>query len=75
MPQIFRWYSTVNAAMLYHLTNQIKETDNSGVWRYCIKHKKYLICFVSKLYFWNFKKFNKIKLILYKTCEGTYVIF
>lgn len=33
MPQIFRWYSTVNAAMLHHLTNQIKETDNSGVWR------------------------------------------
>lgn len=29
-----RWYNTINAALLDHLTNQIKETDNSGVWRY-----------------------------------------
>lgn len=28
-----RWYNTVNGALLDHLTQQIKETDNSGVWR------------------------------------------
>lgn len=33
-----RWYNTVNAALLDHLTNQIKETDNSGVWRYAFTH-------------------------------------
>lgn len=36
MADVMRWYNTVNAALLDHLTNQIKETDNSGVWRYVI---------------------------------------
>ncbi|XP_014613019.1 PREDICTED: receptor-type guanylate cyclase gcy-19 isoform X3 [Polistes canadensis] len=31
--EVLAWYTSVNAAMLDHLTNQIKETDNSGVWR------------------------------------------
>lgn len=31
--EVMTWYTSVNAAMLDHLTNQIKETDNSGVWR------------------------------------------
>lgn len=31
---VLNWYTSVNAAMMDHLTNQIKETDNSGVWRY-----------------------------------------
>lgn len=31
--EVMTWYTSVNAAMLGHLTNQIKETDNSGVWR------------------------------------------
>ncbi|CAH1405099.1 unnamed protein product [Nezara viridula] len=30
---VLHWYNSVNAAMLAHLTDQIKETDNSGVWR------------------------------------------
>lgn len=30
---VMHWYTSVNDAMLNHLTNQIKETDNSGVWR------------------------------------------
>lgn len=34
MSKLFHWYTGVNAALLDHLTNQIKETDNSGVWRY-----------------------------------------
>lgn len=33
MADVMKWYNTVNAALLDHLTNQIKETDNSGVWR------------------------------------------
>lgn len=33
MSKLFNWYSEVNAALLDHLSNQIKETDNSGVWR------------------------------------------
>jgi hypothetical protein len=32
--EVLHWYTCVNAALLDHLTNQIKETDNSGVWRY-----------------------------------------
>jgi len=32
--EVLHWYTSVNAALLDHLTNQIKETDNSGVWRY-----------------------------------------
>jgi hypothetical protein len=27
------WYNLVNAALLDHFSNQIKETDTSGVWR------------------------------------------
>lgn len=38
MADVMRWYNTVNAALLDHLTNQIKETDNSGVWRYAFTH-------------------------------------
>lgn len=30
---VLLWYTSVNAAMLDHLTNQIKEADTSGVWR------------------------------------------
>ncbi|CAH0384975.1 unnamed protein product [Bemisia tabaci] len=31
--RILRWYTSVNAAMLTHLTNHIKEADTNGVWR------------------------------------------
>lgn len=40
MADVMRWYNTVNAALLDHLTNQIKETDNSGVWRYVYSTRK-----------------------------------
>ncbi|OAD54421.1 Atrial natriuretic peptide receptor 1 [Eufriesea mexicana] len=40
--EVLTWYTSVNAAMLDHLTNQIKETDNSGVWRYLIAFKNLL---------------------------------
>lgn len=33
MADVLNWYTAVNAAMLEHLTNEIKETDSSGVWR------------------------------------------
>ncbi|XP_059491276.1 receptor-type guanylate cyclase gcy-1 isoform X2 [Neocloeon triangulifer] len=36
------WYNLVNAALLDHFTNQIKETDTSGVWRYLIAFKNIL---------------------------------
>ncbi|CAH1405097.1 unnamed protein product [Nezara viridula] len=39
---VLHWYNSVNAAMLAHLTDQIKETDNSGVWRYLIAFKNLL---------------------------------
>ncbi|XP_018573653.1 uncharacterized protein LOC108912758 [Anoplophora glabripennis] len=39
---VLTWYTSVNAAMLEHLTNQIKETDNSGVWRYLLAFKNLL---------------------------------
>ncbi|XP_034946269.1 uncharacterized protein [Chelonus insularis] len=40
--EVMAWYTSVNAAMLDILTNQIKETDNSGVWRYLIAFKNLL---------------------------------
>ncbi|XP_023724758.1 uncharacterized protein LOC111873908 isoform X3 [Cryptotermes secundus] len=40
--EVLHWYTSVNAALLNHLTNQIKETDNSGVWRYLISFKNLL---------------------------------
>ncbi|CAD6206795.1 GSCOCG00010075001-RA-CDS [Cotesia congregata] len=42
MAEVMAWYTSVNAAMLDILTNQIKETDNSGVWRYLIAFKNLL---------------------------------
>ncbi|KAJ8932489.1 hypothetical protein NQ318_005547, partial [Aromia moschata] len=39
---VLSWYTSVNAAMLEHLTTQIKETDNSGVWRYLLAFKNLL---------------------------------
>ncbi|XP_055303839.1 uncharacterized protein LOC129569215 isoform X2 [Sitodiplosis mosellana] len=42
MADVMRWYNTVNAALLDHLTNQIKETDNSGVWRHLVGFKNIL---------------------------------
>ncbi|KAF7265731.1 hypothetical protein GWI33_020814 [Rhynchophorus ferrugineus] len=39
---VLAWYTTVNAAMLEHLTQQIKETDTSGVWRYLLAFKNLL---------------------------------
>nr|XP_022905172.1 uncharacterized protein LOC111417189 isoform X2 [Onthophagus taurus] len=42
MSDVFRWYTSVNEAMLNHLTNQIKEADSSGVWRYLIAFKNLL---------------------------------
>uniref|UniRef100_A0A0C9QND4 guanylate cyclase n=1 Tax=Fopius arisanus TaxID=64838 RepID=A0A0C9QND4_9HYME len=40
--EVMTWYENVNAEMLNILTNQIKETDNSGVWRYLIAFKNLL---------------------------------
>ncbi|CAH1179948.1 unnamed protein product [Phaedon cochleariae] len=39
---VLGWYTSVNAALLDHLTNQIKENDNSGVWRYLLAFKNLL---------------------------------
>lgn len=30
---VMNWYTAINKALLYHLSEQIKEADNSGVWR------------------------------------------
>lgn len=30
---VMNWYTSVNKALLHHLSEQIKEADNSGVWR------------------------------------------
>ncbi|KAG8330393.1 hypothetical protein J6590_064845 [Homalodisca vitripennis] len=42
MKDMLKWYNSLNAAMLNHLTAQIKETDNSGVWRLLIAFKNLL---------------------------------
>lgn len=39
---MMHWYRVVNGAMLDHLSNQIKETNESGVWRYLIALKNLL---------------------------------
>ena len=31
--EVMNWYTAINRALLHHLSEQIKETDNSGVWR------------------------------------------
>ncbi|XP_046389564.1 uncharacterized protein LOC124158484 [Ischnura elegans] len=40
--EVLQWYNSVNAATLDHMTNHIKEADNSGVWRYLIAFKNLL---------------------------------
>ncbi|KAL1138257.1 hypothetical protein AAG570_009946 [Ranatra chinensis] len=42
MSEALQWYTSVNGAMLAHLTDQIKETDNNGVWRFLIAFKNLL---------------------------------
>ncbi|XP_063237909.1 uncharacterized protein LOC134539652 [Bacillus rossius redtenbacheri] len=39
---VLTWYTYVNGALLEHMTKQIKETDNSGVWRYLVAFKNML---------------------------------
>lgn len=34
--EVMHWYRALNDAILNHMTNQIKETDKSGVWRYVL---------------------------------------
>ncbi|KAF6209106.1 hypothetical protein GE061_014849 [Apolygus lucorum] len=40
--EALQWYNSFNNAMMIHLTDQIKETDNSGVWRFLISFKNLL---------------------------------
>lgn len=42
IPEVMHWYTAINAALLDHLSNQIKETDNSGVWRHLVGFKNLL---------------------------------
>lgn len=42
MTEVMKWYNKVNSALLEYLTNQIKETDNSGVWRQLVGFKTIL---------------------------------
>uniref|UniRef100_A0A182J623 guanylate cyclase n=1 Tax=Anopheles atroparvus TaxID=41427 RepID=A0A182J623_ANOAO len=42
VPDILRWYTTANAALLEHLTNQIKDANKSGVWRFLLSFKNLL---------------------------------
>ncbi|XP_055587233.1 adenylate cyclase, germination specific [Uranotaenia lowii] len=39
---VLHWYTTVNGALLDHLTNQIKDANKSGVWRYLLSFKNML---------------------------------
>ncbi|XP_053698462.1 uncharacterized protein LOC128745413 [Sabethes cyaneus] len=39
---VLHWYTTVNAALLEHLTNQIKDANKSGVWRFLLSFKNLL---------------------------------
>ncbi|XP_055615471.1 uncharacterized protein LOC129761747 [Toxorhynchites rutilus septentrionalis] len=39
---VLHWYTTVNGALLEHLTNQIKDANKSGVWRFLLSFKNML---------------------------------
>uniref|UniRef100_A0A1I8PRX9 guanylate cyclase n=2 Tax=Stomoxys calcitrans TaxID=35570 RepID=A0A1I8PRX9_STOCA len=39
---VMNWYTSINKALLHHLSEQIKEADNSGVWRYLVGFKNLL---------------------------------
>ncbi|EDS27829.1 guanylate cyclase [Culex quinquefasciatus] len=39
---VLHWYTTVNMALLEHLTNQIKDANKSGVWRFLVSFKNML---------------------------------
>ncbi|XP_077297717.1 receptor-type guanylate cyclase Gyc76C [Arctopsyche grandis] len=45
--EVMEWYTKVNAALLEDLTNHIKETDSSSIWRYLIGFKNLLRCIES----------------------------
>ncbi|KAH8272839.1 hypothetical protein KR018_003305 [Drosophila ironensis] len=40
--EVMNWYTSINRGFIHHLNEQIKETDNSGVWRYLVGFKNLL---------------------------------
>ncbi|KAJ6638428.1 Atrial natriuretic peptide receptor 1, partial [Pseudolycoriella hygida] len=40
--EVMDWYTAINGGLLDHLSKQIKETDNSGVWRHLVGFKNLL---------------------------------
>ena len=46
---ILAWYEFINDIILDHLDDEIKSTNKSGVWRYCV------VCVSSQLYLIIFK--------------------
>ena len=46
--EILAWYEFINDIILDHLDDEIKSTDQSGVWRYLISFK---VPFCSEIFF------------------------
>ncbi|KPI95713.1 Atrial natriuretic peptide receptor 2 [Papilio xuthus] len=42
MTEAVEWYTNANAALLNHLTKEIKDTDSSTIWRYLVGFKNLL---------------------------------
>ncbi|PZC85795.1 hypothetical protein B5X24_HaOG215157 [Helicoverpa armigera] len=42
MTEAVEWYTNANAALLSHLTKEIKDTDSSTIWRYLVGFKNLL---------------------------------
>ncbi|KAG7308424.1 hypothetical protein JYU34_005624 [Plutella xylostella] len=42
MTEAVEWYTSANAALLNHLTTEIKDTDSSTIWRYLVGFKNLL---------------------------------
>ncbi|XP_061716470.1 uncharacterized protein LOC133524448 isoform X1 [Cydia pomonella] len=42
MTDVVEWYTNANAALLNHLTKEIKDTDSSTIWRYLVGFKNIL---------------------------------
>ncbi|XP_072949532.1 uncharacterized protein [Epargyreus clarus] len=42
MTEAVEWYTNTNAALLSHLTKEIKDTDSSTIWRYLVGFKNLL---------------------------------
>ena len=71
--EILAWYEFINDIILDHLDDEIKSTDQSGVWRYLISFKVkkfkekfffYMFIFSCSRIFWGPSKTSELSLFM-----------